>query len=111
MTTETAPYEAIDPILMRWASHCGVHVATTDRDTPVRAVSVYDRSGNLKAQIWIEPVGPDSTMTVVASPRDDRSPSWWGVREERHATLATLETTLEELRLISFGWAGPGAFA
>jgi len=81
-----------------------------DRDWQVRSISVHDKNGNRKAQMWLEPPDGQGNVTIKASVLDLKSPTKWGAREERRASLQTLEAALEELRPILFGWAGPGAF-
>ena len=105
------PYEIVDPILMPWAKRHGIHVAKLYRDDFVRSIFVFDNGGNLRAQMWLEIVDTRGDVMVVASALDSSSPTGWGPREERGATLATLENVLEELRPIVFGWGGLGAFS
>ena len=100
-------YSSIDHILMPWATRHGVNVATLDRDWECRSIWVYDRRGNSRAQIWLDPPDADGNVTLHASMLDQSSPN----KEVRNANLATLEASLDELRALAFGWTGEGAFA
>jgi hypothetical protein len=103
------PYEILDPVLMAWAKRHGIRVATVDRDDPVRSIWVHDFWGRRRAQMWLGLPDARGAVTVFAAALDRSNPSQWGAREQRYATLATLENALEELRPIVFGWAGWGA--
>jgi hypothetical protein len=87
-----------------------INIVRLDRDDPVRSFWVFDHVGNKRAQLWLNPPDAHGAVTVCVAAFDSSSPTKWGAREERHATLATLAETLESLRLIVFGWAGPDAF-
>jgi hypothetical protein len=104
------PYDVVDPVLMPWARKHGIRVAKLDRGYYVRSVWVFDRLGNRRTQMWLGLPNTQGEVTVVASALDPSSPTKWGPREERRATLSTLEGALEELRPIIFNWGGPGAF-
>jgi hypothetical protein len=106
------PYDVVDPVLMPWARKHGIRVAKLDRGYGyyVRSVWVFDRLGNRRPQMWLGLPNTQGEVTVVASALDPSSPTKWGPREERRATLSTLEGALEELRPIIFNWGGPGAF-
>jgi hypothetical protein len=104
------PYDVVDPVLMSWAKKHGMRVAKLDREYHVRSVWVFDRQGNRRAQMWLDLPNTQGDVTVIASAVDPLSPTKWGPREERRATLSTLEGALEELRPIIFDWGGPGAF-
>ena len=95
---------------MPWAKRHGMRVYKIDRDWYVRSIWVYDKHGNRRAPMWADLSDAQGNVTIVASALDPKSPTKWGEREERHASLETLEAALEELRPILFGWAGPGAF-
>jgi|SRR5215211_5997841 len=109
-TSDGDPYDVVDPILMSWANKHGIRVAKLDREYHVRSVWVFDRLGNRRAQMWLGVPNVQAEVTVFASALDATSPTKWGPREERRATLSTLERALEELRPLIFGWSGPGAF-
>jgi len=81
-----------------------------DRDWHVRSIWVYDKNGNRRVQMWADLPDADGNVTIIASALDPKSPTKWGAREERRASLATLEAALEELRPILFDWAGPGCY-
>jgi hypothetical protein len=104
------PYIVIDPVLMPWAQRHGIKVGKIDRDWHVRSIWVYDKNGNRKAQMWLEFPDSQGNVTIKASALDLESPTKWGAKEERRASLRTLDAALEELRPILFDWAGPGAF-
>jgi hypothetical protein len=108
--TRGDPYDTVDPVLMPWAERHNIRVGKLYRDDCVRSIWVYDRLGNSRAQMWLEPPDSQGFVVVVASALDLSSPTKWGAREERRATLTNLERALEELRPILFGWAGPGAY-
>jgi hypothetical protein len=95
---------------MSWAKKHGIRVAKLDREYHVRSVWVFDRHGNRRAQMSLGLPNAQGEMTVFASALDPSSPTQWGPREERHATLSTLEDVLEDLRPIIFNWSGSGAF-
>jgi hypothetical protein len=48
------PYDVIDPILIPWAKRHGIRVGKVDRDCPARSIWVYDKSGNPRAQMWVD---------------------------------------------------------
>jgi hypothetical protein len=107
---QSDPYGVIDSVLMPWASKHAIKVARLDREYHVRSVWVFDRLGNRRVQMWLDLPNARGDVTVIASALDSSSPTKWGRREERRATLSTLESVLEELRPIIFDWSGPGAF-
>ena len=104
------PYDVLDPVLMPWAKKHGIHAAKLDREYRVRSVWVFDQLGNRRAQMWLGLPNTQGEVTVFASALDPSSPTKWGPREERRATISTLEDVLEDLRPIIFNWSGPGAF-
>lgn len=104
------PYDIVDSVLVPWASKHGIRVVKTEREYYVRSVWVFDRLGNPRAQMWFELPNARGDVTVIAAALDPSSPTKWGQREERRATLSTLESVLEELRPMIFTWSGPGAF-
>jgi hypothetical protein len=108
--SDSDPYDVVDPVLMPWAKKHGIRVAKLNREYHVRSVWVFDRLGNQRAQMWLSLPTSEGEVTVIASALDPSSPTKWGPREERRATLSTLEGALEELRPIIFNWSGPGAF-
>jgi hypothetical protein len=104
------PYNVVDPVLMSWAMKHGIRVAKLDREYHVR--SVWGSTGMAIGELRCGSIFPDTQgdVTVIASAHDPSSPTKWGPREKRRATLSTLEGALEELRPIIFDWGGPGAF-
>ena len=104
------PYAVVDPVLGPWARKHGIRVAKLDREYHVRSVWVFDRRGDPRAQMWLDLPNAQGDVTVIACALDSSSPTKWGQREERRATLLTLESVLEELRSMIFAWGGPGAF-
>jgi hypothetical protein len=110
MTSEFESYDTVDPILMPWAKRHGIRVEKDDRGWNVRSIWVYDRNGNRRAQMWLEPPDAQGKVTIVASALDPTSPTKWGAREVRNVSTETLDAALEELRPVLFGWAGPGAY-
>jgi hypothetical protein len=110
MTYGPDPYDVIDPVLMPWAKRHGIRIDKIDRDWHVRSIWIYDKHGNRRAQMWADLPDAQGNVTIVASVLDPSSPTKWGAREERRVSPETLETALEELRPILFGWAGPGAY-
>lgn len=107
---QSDPYDVIDSVLAPWARKHGIKVAKLDRECIVRSVWVFDRLGNRRAQMWLDLPSAQGDVTIIASALDPSSPTEWGQREERRATLSTLEPVLEELRPMIFDWSGPGAF-
>jgi hypothetical protein len=110
MNQSRDPYDVIDPVLMPWAKRHGIRVGKSHHDEHVRSVAVYDKNGNFRAQMWADVPDAQGNVTIVASVLDPASPTRWGTREERRASLETLEAALEELRPILFRWVGDGAF-
>jgi hypothetical protein len=108
MTDSPDPYDVIDPILMPWARRHGIRVFKIYRDDPVRSIWIYDKNGDPRGHIWAEVPDTQGNVTIVASALDPTSPTKCGAREERRASLETLEVALEELRPIMLGWAGEG---
>jgi hypothetical protein len=110
MTSEFESYDTVDPVLMPWAMRHGIRVEMEDRGWNVRSIWVYDKNGNRRAQMWLNPPDADGGVTIIASALDPTSPTKWGSREERRAFTENLEAVLEELRPIVFSWAGDGAY-
>ena len=105
------PYVAVDDVLMPWASLHGIKVGTLDRDVIVRSIWVFDRSGNQRAQLWLDTPSVLNVVTVhVAELRLDL-PAKWGEKFQRTAKLSELAATLDEFIALAFKWAGEGAFA
>jgi hypothetical protein len=104
------PYEIVDSALMPWAERNGIRITKLYRDDYVRSFWMFSRGGEVRAQLWLNIPDPQGQVTVIAAALDSSSPTKWGPREERRATLSTLVDVLDELRAIVFKWAGPGSF-
>jgi hypothetical protein len=111
MTQDSDPYDVIDPVLLPWARRHDLKVGKRYRDDPVRVIALYDRSGNMRAQLGFDLPDVNGQIRVMAAEVDLSSPSKWNRREERVATLATLEDALEQLRTLMVQWSGPEAFS
>jgi hypothetical protein len=105
------PYQSVDPILKDWTRRRGIAFATESRGDPARTFWVQDRRGNARAQLWLGVPDPHGSVTVTAAALDLSSPSKWGPRETRYASIATLDAALDELLALMMEWAGPGAYA
>lgn len=104
------PYEIVDPALMPWAERHGIRITKLYRDDYVRSFWMFSRTGDVRAQVWLDLPDAQGLVTVIAAALDSSSPTKWGPREERRATLATLGDVLDELRSIVTKWSGPGGF-
>jgi hypothetical protein len=104
------PYSSIDPILDQWASKYRIRIAKLARGTPVRSVWVYDRQGNQRGQMWLDPPDDDGSVKVIAVEYHRFNKDHWGHREEHLTTASGLETALEQLRQILMRWAGEGGY-
>lgn len=104
------PYIRVDTVLMPWAVQHGLKIEKLYKGYDVRSIWVFDHLGNRCAQMWLELPTAEGIVTVRLAELDLASPRKWGRHEERKTTLATLEEALEELRVLAFDWAGPGAF-
>jgi hypothetical protein len=104
-------YRHIDPVLMPWAQRHGIEVETEDRGWDIRSFWVCDCNGLRRGQLWMRNPDGRGNVTVIAAELTPKSPTNWGKREERRASLATLEHDLNELWSHMLGWGGPGAIA
>ena len=104
------PYEIVDPVLMPWAERHGIRITKLYRDDYVRSFWMFSRTGDVRAQVWLDVPDARGSVTVIAAALDSSSPTKWGPHEERRATLATLGDVLDEMRSIVTKWSGPGGF-
>jgi len=91
-------YTVIDPILERWAARHDLLIATEYKDSAVRSTDVVGRSGK-KVQIWVDPPGPDGSLTVHV----------WDYRTNRADLIATrsdLDDVLERAHVLAQQWVG-----
>ena len=109
--SDVSAYRHIDPILMPWAQRHGIEVETEDRGWDVRNFWICDRNGLRRGQLWMQDPDATGNVTVIAAELTPGSPTNWGAREERRASLSSLERDLDELWSTMLAWGGPGAIA
>jgi hypothetical protein len=76
--TNSDPYAIVDPVLLPWAKRHGIYIVRLYRDDPVRSFWVFDRSGNKRAQLWLNPPDAHGAVTVCAAAFDSSGPTKWG---------------------------------
>ena len=108
---DVTAYRHIDPILMSWAERHGIEVETEDCGWDIRSFWICDRNGLRRGKLWMRDPDAHGNVTVIAAELTPKSPTNWGAREERRASLASLERDLDELWSHMLGWGGPGAAA
>ena len=108
---DVSAYRHIDPVLMPWAERHGIEVETEDRGWDIRSFWICDRNGLRRGQLWMRDPDAQGNVTVIAAELTPKSPTNWGAREERRASLASLEQDLDALWSHMLGWGGPGATA
>jgi hypothetical protein len=108
---EFSSYRHIDSILMPWAQRHGIEVETEDRGWDIRSFWVCDRNGLRRGQMWMRDPDANGNVMVIAAELTPDSPTNWGARQERRASLISLERDLDELWAIMLAWGGPGAIA
>jgi hypothetical protein len=108
---DISSYRHIDSILMPWAQRHGIEVETEDYGWDVRNFWVCDRNGLRRGQLWMQDPDATGNVTVIAAELTPNSPTNWGAREERRASLSSLERDLDELWSMMLAWGGPGAIA
>jgi hypothetical protein len=108
---EFSSYRHIDVVLMPWAKRHGIEVETEDRGWDTRSFWICDRNGRRRGQMWMRDPDGGGNVTVIAAELTPKSPTNWGAREERRASLSSLEQDLDDLWSHMLGWGGPGAIA
>jgi hypothetical protein len=108
---DLSAYRHIDSVLLPWAARHGIEVETEDRGFDVRNFWICDRNGLRRGKLWMRDPDGAGNVTVIASELTPKSPTNWGAREERRASLSSLEHDLDELWSHMLGWGGPGAIA
>jgi len=61
---QTRNYLTIDPIIHEWATENSLQLYTELKDEEVRAVWFCDATGEVRFQIWIDPLDDDGTVNV-----------------------------------------------
>jgi hypothetical protein len=108
---EYSAYRHIDPVLNAWAARHGIEVETDIHGKEIRSFWICDRNGLRRGQVWMRDPDTKGHVTVIAAELTSKSPTNWGAREERRASLASLERDLEDLWSHMLIWGGPGAIA
>jgi hypothetical protein len=57
-------YNTIDPIIFSWAEENSLYLYKQYKDEETRSVSFADNVGNVRFQIWIDPLDDDGNIAV-----------------------------------------------
>ena len=49
-------YDSIDPVIRKWVSDNSLELYTEYKDVEIRSVWFFDHKGDVRYQIWIDPV-------------------------------------------------------
>src|SRR5687767_12331329 len=57
-------YELIDPIIQRWVSINSLQLYKECKDVEIRSVLFCDDGGNVRFQLWIDPLEDDRSISI-----------------------------------------------
>ena len=104
------PYSLYSNLIDEWAGERGVKVVKRYRDDWVRLISIFSKTGDLAAQVWMDVPHLNGDMDIHAAEIIDATSGKWGTRETRTVNVSNFKYLLDEVCQVAFTWAGPAAF-